>query len=86
NMIKLGKILDSLMEERSIDDNRPKYELDVLYDCLDAKNAFSTTDLLLLNEKEFKIMRKSLVAMYPEIKKKHNKKKRRAKKNSCESG
>ncbi|CAG8754544.1 12380_t:CDS:2, partial [Dentiscutata heterogama] len=62
NMIKLGKILDSLMEERSIDDNRPKYELDILYDCLDAKNAFSTTDQLLLNEKEFKIMRESLVA------------------------
>ncbi|CAG8738663.1 5898_t:CDS:2 [Gigaspora margarita] len=74
NMIKLGKILDSLMEERSIDDNRPKYELDVLYDCLDAKNAFSTTDQLLLNEKEINNMRESLVAVYPEIKKKHRKK------------
>ncbi|CAG8740416.1 784_t:CDS:2, partial [Dentiscutata erythropus] len=76
NMIKLGNILDSLMEERSIDDNRPKYDLDILYDCLDAKNAFSTTDQLLLNEKEFKIMRESLIAMYPEIKKKRNKKRR----------
>ncbi|CAG8763773.1 12754_t:CDS:1, partial [Racocetra persica] len=74
NMIKLGKILDSLMEERSVGDNRPKYELDILYDCLDVKNAFSTTDQLLLNEREFENMRASLVAMYPEIKKKRSEK------------
>ncbi|CAG8604458.1 208_t:CDS:1, partial [Scutellospora calospora] len=34
NIIKLGKILDSLIEENSVDDNNQKYELDILYDCL----------------------------------------------------
>ncbi|CAG8675618.1 4416_t:CDS:2, partial [Scutellospora calospora] len=56
-------------EENSVDDHNQKYELDILYSCLGVKNAFSTTDQILLNEREFKNMRKSLIEMYPEIKK-----------------
>ncbi|CAG8822864.1 16715_t:CDS:1, partial [Dentiscutata erythropus] len=80
NKIKLRNLVDSLMEERSIDNNRPKYKRKILYKCLRAKCAFSTPDQSLLSEKDFKIMREYLVAKYPEIKKKYNERNRKGEK------